>query len=305
MRRRLPLGVLLSVLAFLAVAAGVWGLSQILVRSLLLEPETDGASRAVGVLRIQGGIFDARGTVGALERLAKRPEVKAVLIRIESPGGAVAPTQEIYEEVLRLRRSGLKVVASMGGVAASGGYYVAAAADKIYANPGTITGSIGVVMVLPNVERVLGAVGLQVNVIKSGPGKDVASPFRAMTDRDREILQRVVDDTYSQFVRAVAEGRKMPGEKVRELADGSIFSGERAKELGLVDALGTERDAVMEAARLGGIPGEPRLIEMRPETGFWGLLSGMARSWTGWLGVDGTRFLGDAPAVLEYMWRLS
>ncbi|MBI2132431.1 MAG: signal peptide peptidase SppA [Candidatus Tectomicrobia bacterium] len=214
MRRRLPLGVLLSVLAFLAVAAGVWGLSQILVRSLLLEPETDGASRAVGVLRIQGGIFDARGTVRALERLTKRPEVKAVLIRIESPGGAVAPTQEIYEEVLRLRRSGLKVVASMGGVAASGGYYVAAAADKIYANPGTITGSIGVVMVLPNVERVLGAVGLQVNVIKSGPGKDVASPFRAMTDRDREILQRVVDDTYSQFVRAVAEGRKMPGERV-------------------------------------------------------------------------------------------
>jgi protease-4 len=143
------------------------------------------------------------------------------------------------------------------------------------------------------------------NVIKSGPNKDLASPFRPMSDREREILQRLVDDTYSQFVRAVAEGRKLPQEKVRQIADGSIFSGERAQSLGLVDALGTERDAVLEAARLGGISGEPRLIEVRPETGLWGLVSGWTRSWSGWFGLEGFRFGGDSPAVLEYMWRLS
>ena len=307
MRRWMPRGALISLLAFAVVAAGVWLASQFVVRGFLLEPGPRRGEdpRAVGLLRIQGGIFDARGTIRALEGLRKRPEVKAVLLRIESPGGAVTPTQEIYEELLRLRRSGLKVVASLGGVAASGGYYLAVAADKIYANPGTITGSIGVVMVLPNVTKVLGTVGLQMNVIKSSPSKDLASPFRPMTDRDREILQRVVDDTYGQFIRAIADGRKMPREKVLPLADGSIFSGERAKELGLVDALGTERDATLEAARLGGIPGEPRLIEVKPEVGFWGLLTEMVRSWTGWFGIDGGRFWGDAPAVLEYMWRLS
>ena len=307
MRRRMPRGVLVSLLAFLAVAGGLWLASQLVVRSFLREPGPRRGEdpRAVGLLRIQGGIFDARGTIQALDRLKRRAEVKALLVRIESPGGAVSPTQEIHEELLRLRRSGLKVVASLGGVAASGGYYLAVAADKIYANPGTITGSIGVVMVLPDVTKVFGAVGLQMNVIKSAPSKDLASPFRPMTDRDREILQRVVDDTYSQFVRAVADGRRMPREKVLPLADGSIFSGERAKELGLVDALGTERDAAREAARLGGIPGEPRLIEVRPEVGFWGLLTEMVRSWTGWFGIDGVRFWGDAPAVLEYMWRLS
>jgi len=307
MRRSLPRGVLFSLIAFLVVAGGVWAFSRLLVESLLGDPDADGAGQpeAVAILRIQGGIFDARAAVRSLERLGRRPGVKAVLLRIDSPGGAVSPTQEIYQEVLRLRKAGVKVVASMGSVAASGGYYVAAAADKIYANPGTITGSIGVVMVLPDVQKAMGTLGLRMNVIKSGPNKDVASPFRPMTDKDREILQRLVDDTYAQFVRAVAEGRKMPQERVREIADGSIYSGERAKEIGLVDALGTEREAILEAARLGGIKGEPRLIELKPEAGLWSLLQNWAGPWSGWFGTEGGRFFGGTPAVLEYMWRLS
>ncbi|MEK6711284.1 MAG: signal peptide peptidase SppA [Nitrospinota bacterium] len=306
MLRRIPLGVWLSLAAFAAVAAGVWGFFQFLVLGFLAGPESERVAgpAVVGVLRIEGGIFNSREAVRAIERLQRTPEVKSVLLRIESPGGGVSPTQEIYEALLGLRRSGRKVVASMGGVAASGGYYLAAAADKIYANPGTITGSIGVVMALPNLEKALGTVGLQMNVIKSAPHKDAGSPFRPMTEKDRAIFQRVVDDTYGQFVRAVEEGRKLPREKVLEVADGSIFSGERAKELGLVDALGTEREALLEAARLGGIPGEPKLFEVKPRAGLWSLLRGMARPWTGWLGWEGLRFWGDAPAVLEYMWRL-
>ncbi|MEE9275811.1 MAG: signal peptide peptidase SppA [bacterium] len=291
---------------FLAILAGFYGFVLFLQESVQggeRRIARAGGGSVVGLLRIQGGIFGARETLAALARFRRNPKVKSLLIRIESPGGAVSPTQEIYHEVLRFRRSGRKVVASLGTVAASGGYYIAAAADKIFANPGTITGSIGVIMMLPNAEKALGKLGLKFSVIKSAPHKDLASPWRSLTEKDREILQRLVDDTYGQFVRAVAKGRNLPEKKVLLLADGSVFSGERAKTLGLVDELGSLRDAALEAARLAGIEGEPKLLELTPKTGLLRWLGRQVRASLGWLGGGGTSLWGDAPAVLQYMWK--
>jgi len=292
---------------FLAITVGIFGFFRIVVRGYFVADEGDGngprRGDLVGLVRIQGGIFDSRGTVKALERLRQNPQVKALLLRIETPGGGVGPTQEIYEAVHRFRRSGRKVVASLGSVAASGGYYIASASDKIFANPGTITGSIGVVMVLPNAEKALGNLGLRFNVIKSAPHKDLASPLRALSEKEQQILQRLVDDTYGQFVRAVAAGRKLSEAEAFRIADGSVFSGERAKGLGLVDALGTERDATIEAARLGGIEGEPKVIEMRPEGGFFALLTGFAGSMAEWFGAGGIQVWSEYPGMLQYMWR--
>jgi protease-4 len=173
----------------------------------------------------------------------------------------VVPSQEIYQEVRSIREKGKKVVVSMGSVAASGGYYIAAASDKIVANPGTLTGSIGVIMELANVEGLLQKIGVQSVVIKSGRHKDIASPFRKMTPEERELIQKVLDDVHDQFIDAVAEGRSMQPSEVRALADGRIFTGRQAKEKGLVDELGGLQDAVRIAGEMIGARGEPKLVE--------------------------------------------
>ncbi|HEU0265322.1 MAG TPA: signal peptide peptidase SppA, partial [Geobacterales bacterium] len=173
--------------------------------------------------------------------------------------GVVAPSQEIYDEVKRTVAE-KKVVVSMGSVAASGGYYIASPATMIYANPGTITGSIGVIMKFSNIEGLLDKVGLKANTLKSGPFKDIGSATRPMTVADQAVLQGVIDSIQSQFIRAVASGRKLPEAKVRELADGRIFSGEQAVKLKLVDKLGGLQDAIDKAAGLADIKGEPRII---------------------------------------------
>jgi protease IV len=200
--------------------------------------------------------------VADLKRFGDSSSVKAIVLRIDSPGGGVVPSQEIHDAVQRVRNKQNKtVVASMGTVAASGGYYIAAAADRIIANPGTLTGSIGVIMELVNLEGLLKKVGVEGVVVKSGHYKDIGSPFRKMGADDRRILQAVMDDVHNQFIEAVAEGRSLDVAAVRTLADGRIFTGRQAVDAKLVDELGDLDDAVRIAADMVGIEGEPTLVE--------------------------------------------
>lgn len=218
----------------------------------------------VAVVRIEGIIIDSREAIEELRKYRESPGVKAIVLRIDSPGGGVVPSQEIYAEVLKARTEGrVKMVTSMGNLAASGGYYIAAATDKIVANPGTLTGSIGVIMELANVQGLMEKVGVQSVVIKSGKHKDLASPFRTMSAKDRAILQTVLDDVHDQFIQAVAAGRTMQVDQVRGLADGRIFTGRQAKTVKLVDELGDLQDAIKLAGKMGGITGEPRVVETR------------------------------------------
>jgi protease-4 len=215
--------------------------------------------KGVGLVEVKGLIIDSQETVRQLNELRKNERVKAIVLRIDSPGGVVGPSQEIYAEVKKLSAV-KKVVVSMGSLAASGGYYIAAPAVRIFANPGTITGSIGVLMKFSNVEGLMGKIGMKAFTLKTGKYKDVGSPVRPMSDQDKAMLQSVIDSAHGQFVKAVAEGRKLPVEEVRQIADGRIFTGEQALALKLVDRLGTLQDAVEEAGKLAGIKGEPQVI---------------------------------------------
>ncbi|MGE5190565.1 MAG: signal peptide peptidase SppA [Gemmatimonadota bacterium] len=213
----------------------------------------------VGVLPVTGLIADSEATIENLRKFAKDDSIKAIVVRLNTPGGGVGPSQEIYEEIRKLK--GKKpVVSSMGAVAASGGYYIACGSQKIYANPGTITGSIGVIMQFVNVKDLIEKIGVKGVVVKSGELKDAGSPFRDMTPEERQYLQGVIDNVHAQFVKAVADGRGLDVEGVRKIADGRVFSGEQAMALGLVDALGNQEDAVAEAARMAKIEGEPRVV---------------------------------------------
>lgn len=223
---------------------------------------------AVGVVQIEGAINDSRDTIETLKRFADSDGIKAVVLRIDSPGGAVAPTQEIYQEVGKLRQK-KPVIASLGSVAASGGYYIASACDQVVSNPGTLTGSIGVIMELGNVEELMKKIGIQGTSIKSGPNKDIGSPLRPLSPEGKKILQELVNNVHAQFVGAVAKGRRMPEEKVKELADGRVYSGEQAKGLGLVDVLGNMEDAVDLAAKRVGIQGPPQVVYSRSEEKSW------------------------------------
>ena len=202
----------------------------------------------------------------------ENPSVRAVVMRINSPGGVVAPTQELHDAVLRLRQAGKPVVASLGSVAASGGYYVAVACDQIYANPGTLTGSIGVIMQLANVEQLMKKVGVDYIVVKAGQFKDIGNFSRAMTPEERRVMQTLLDDVHGQFIGAVANGRKLAREEVVRFADGRVFSGVQAKELKMVDMLGGLEDAVLGAAKLAGIPSPPNVIQPRRRFSFVDLL---------------------------------
>lgn len=210
---------------------------------------------AVGVVEIEGAIADARETIENIRQFREDDDIKAIVVRIDSPGGAVGPSQEIYREI-RKTIGKKKVVASMGAVAASGGYYIACAADGIMANPGTITGSIGVIMGYTNFEQLLDKIGMVPVIIKSGPYKDTGSPTREMRDDERELLQTIIGSIHQQFITAIAEGRKMDRAQVEASADGRVFTGEDAKTRGLVDRLGNFEDALAWAGELGGIDGD-------------------------------------------------
>jgi len=232
----------------------------------------------VGLIMVEGEIYDSRQVIGDLESMVEDPGVRAIVLRVDSPGGGAAASQEIFEYVRGVQEQGVPLVVSMGSVAASGGYYIACPADTIFANPGTLTGSIGVVMSFTNLEELFGKIGMDFEVIKSGRFKDTGSWSRQMTEAERALLQETIDDIHAQFVEAVAEGRGMEYDAVASLADGRIFSGRQALEAGLVDRLGTLEDAVAVAARMGGIEGEPRVQEpvRRERLTLFDLLSGTA-----------------------------
>jgi protease-4 len=257
----LGLGIVLALFA-------IFILSVIVARILIGERGTIITGECVGVVEVKGLIADSKETIKQLHVYRDNEKVKAIVLRIDSPGGVVGPTQEIYEEVGKLT-SKKNVVVSMGSVAASGGYYIATPANMIYANPGTVTGSIGVLMQLSNIEGLLGKIGLKSYVLKSGKYKDAGSPVRALTKDDRAILQGVVDSMQGQFVKAVAEGRKLPKDEVVRIADGRIFSGEQALRQKLVDRLGNLQDAIAQAGKMGGIKGEPEVVYPPEKKKFW------------------------------------
>ncbi len=235
----------------------------------LLASSFSNDKETLGLVRIEGVIIDGSDVVRQLDAWAEDDSTPGVLIRIVSPGGVVAPSQEIYDAVKRLREK-KKVVCSFGHVAASGGYYIGAACDKIVAAPGGITGSIGVIMMFNTLYDLWDKIGVGSVVIKSGKFKDTGSPDRPFTDDDRALLQGMVDDIYRQFLEAVAEGRGITVEKARELsAGGRIYSGAMAKENGLIDELGDQRRAVKILAAMVGIEGEPKLVEKKKKEGLF------------------------------------
>ncbi len=219
----------------------------------------------VAIVRIEGPIIEAKSIIDEIDGYAKDSSIKAIVLRVNSPGGGVVPSQEIYDGVKKAAAL-KKVVVSMGSVAASGGYYISAPATKIVANPGTITGSIGVIMEVPNVKGLMDKLGLKTEVIKSGKHKDIASPFRSIGAEEREILQSVMDDVHEQFIAAVSAGRKLSVEAVRKIADGRVFSGRQAIKAGLVDELGDLDYAVKAAARMAGIKGEPEIVTKKEKS---------------------------------------
>jgi protease-4 len=233
--------------------------------SIALAPEGGGSlfGARVALVELDGPIIDVDDLLRELKGHRDNPMVKAVVVRINSPGGVVAPTQELHAALTRLREAGKPVVASLGSVAASGGYYVAVAADKIYANPGTLTGSIGVIMRLANVDGLLKKVGVDFVVVKAGQLKDIGNFARAMTPEERRVLQVMLEDVHAQFIDAVAAGRKLDRARVLVFADGRIVSGAQAKALNMLDELGGLEEALDGAAVLAGIPKPPRVVGPR------------------------------------------
>jgi protease-4 len=238
------------------------------------EVSFGGLGPKVAVVDVIGTIDSSESIVKQLKKWGKSTGIKVIVLHIDSPGGAVAPTQEIYNEILRVRyEDGKKVIASMSSVAASGGYYIACAADKIMANPGTLVGSIGVIIQFYTAGKLMEKIGIEVEKVKSGELKDIGSLDRRMTEKERQMLTAAVMDTYEQFIEAVASGRSLDKGSVYALADGSIFSGRQAQRNGLVDTLGGFEDAVRYAVDLVGLKGEPRIVkESKPKQGWLDLL---------------------------------
>jgi protease-4 len=233
----------------------------------------------VALVKIEGLLMTSEHVVEELHEYAEDASIKAIVLRIDSPGGGVVASQEIFNAVKNAKKEGKKVVASMGSVAASGGYYVAAAADKIVANPGTLTGSIGVKMEFASVEKLLEKIGVKGMVVKAGEYKDIGSPFRDMTEPEKKLLQGVIDDVHSQFIEAVAEGRGLPATDVKAIADGRIFTGRQALSLKLVDQMGDLADSIQVAGSLAGIKGKPDVVEKKKRIPFLDYLKEESAAW--------------------------
>lgn len=217
----------------------------------------------IGLVEIKGVILDSESTVRTIKKFRDDKNIKAIVVRINSPGGGVAASQEIYQALRNVRDAGKPLVASMSSVAASGGYYIACAADTIVANPGTTTGSIGVIMSTTDFSELLNKIGIRYNIIKSGKFKDAGSFSRRMTEEERAYFQQYIDDAFSQFVDVVAKERNMTREQVLGVADGRVYTGNQAHQEGLVDILGTFEDAVNTAASMAGIEKEPRIVRSK------------------------------------------
>ena len=239
------------------------------VGSALLPDRWKSPSGEIALVRIQGMLMDSQNIVRQLSDYRHNPGVRGILLRIDSPGGAVAPAQEIYSEIMKLRADHKTVYASMGTVAASGGYYIACAADYVLANPGTLTGSIAAVMAFSNIEELTNKIGVKPIIIKSGKYKDVGSPLRAMNPEERKLLQNVVDDVHQQFVQAVAKGRGLSVSEVKEIADGRIMTGQQALKLKLIDEIGGLEKTLELLAKKIGVEGRPKVIEEKEKTPFF------------------------------------
>jgi protease-4 len=299
---------LVAVVILLAVAACV-----LLVRasSGAASVPPVGFGAAVGVIPVEGtivsGFPDSLTSTGGnvysgriieyLKQAERDPSVRAIVLRVDSPGGGVVGSDEIHQQMLQMTKP---VVVSMGELAASGGYYISAPADEIFANRNTLTGSIGVISQFIHIEEFLADNGVAVTTIISDEFKDTGSLFRLMNEEEKAIWQAIIDDAYDDFVGIVADGRGMSEQAVRELADGRVYTGEQALALGLVDRLGNLPDAIARAAELGGIEGEPRIVEYRPPAGFLETLMGMQQRSPGDMLLE--RLLSGRRPVLLYLY---
>ncbi|RUM42624.1 MAG: signal peptide peptidase SppA [Desulfurobacterium sp.] len=258
----------------------------IIARATFL-PETPISGDKIGVVRIEGIIKSSDRYVKLLNRLEKNRSVKAIVLRVNSPGGVVGACQEIHDKVEEIAKK-KPVVVSMGSVAASGGLYISVPATKIVANPGTITGSIGVILQVYNVKELADRLGIKVVTVKSGKFKDLLNPFKEVSRDDVKILQALINDSYMQFVEAVAKGRNLPIERVKEIADGRVFTGRMAKEIGLVDELGSFEKAVEIARELAKAP-KAKIYEVKPKRSFLQKL----------LGEEGRETLSNLARILN------
>jgi len=273
------------------------GMVMTVVLSLFGRSSALPFSHKIGVIHIEGTITDPEPVLSQLVEFRNDRRIKAIILRIDSPGGGVGASQEIYREVQKTNQT-KKVIVSLGGTAASGGYYIASAGDKIVANPGTITGSIGVIMEYIQIQELSKKIGVTLEVLKSGEFKDIGSPYRELTDREKKLIRDLISDIQEQFINAVASGRHMPVEKVREIADGRIISGAMAKDLGLVDQLGNFQDAVDLTKKILGIKGNVTLV-LPKKTGIriWDLIFQSATK-----ALSGAVNDNLTPAI-EYRWR--
>ena len=267
------------------------------ISSITSEWVQQGTKNRIGIVDITGLISDSQYIVNQVKKFRQDKRIRGIILRIDSPGGAVGPSQEIYDEVLKTRESGKTIYASMGALAASGGYYIASAAEKIFANPGTLTGSIGVIMVFSNAKGLMEKIGLQPEIVKAGEYKDIGSPARAMTQKERNLLQSVVTDVHQQFIEAVASGRDISVAEVTKIADGRILTGRQAYSLNLVDQMGGLQVSIDQLAHKVGIIGSPKIIRETPRVGFldWVLKSTVNQS------------IINRPSIpsLQYTWHLN
>jgi protease-4 len=259
---------------FLVVGIGLFAVAGAITSS---GGSDDGSSSVSGprvaLVEVKDVITSSEEIVKQLKKYDKNKNVKSIVVRVESPGGSVAPSQEIYEAIKSIRDSGKPIVVSMGSVAASGGYYLSIGATKIFANPGTLTGSIGVILEYPNYMGLMDKIGVNMTTIKSGKMKDVGSPYRKSSSEEEKYLQDLIDNTYNQFISAVSIERKITLEEVKEMADGRVFTGLQAYDYDLVDTLGGYEDAIMYAGMLGGIEGEPKTVKEKKKQTFMEILN--------------------------------
>ncbi len=263
-------GILISVFIISIVFAGVCFL--VLSKAIVSVDKDEYFSHGhdkIAVVEINDVIITPEKTVEEIKRYRDDKSIKAIILRINSPGGGVAASQEIYEAVKRTRESGKIVVVSMGSITASGGYYISCGANLIVANPGTLTGSIGVIAQFISIKDLADKLGIKENTIKSGELKDAGSPFKEMNEKDKAYFQDVVDNSFGQFLDVVSKERKINRDTLKQYANGRVFTGLQAKDIGLVDSLGTFEDAIRITARLAGIEGEPRIVREKKKFSFF------------------------------------
>ena len=279
-------------LLFVLVLLAFVGVSTIATEWMIQQ----GTDNRIGIVDITGVIQSSQNIIKQIKSFRNDKHIRGIILRIDSPGGAVGPSQEIYDEVLKTRKSGKIIYASMGTLAASGGYYIASAADQIFANPGTLTGSIGVIMAFSNAQGLLEKIGLKPEIIKAGKYKDIGSPTRSMNQIEKSLLQDVVTDVHQQFIEAIANGRGISIAEITKIADGRIFTGRQAYSLKLVDQLGGLQATIGQLAAKAGIIGAPNVIREKPNTGLldWVLKTEISPSIVGYL---------SSPS-LQYTWHL-